>query len=280
MVKRLSPTGIEYGDYGYNFYPGCQHGPDVCPVSPHCWAKGMSKRFGGEFSKPHLKPELLLSPLSIRKPSTILVNFMGDLGGEWVDPTALVTDKKGRPLQACGFGVLGTATLKETVVGVLKRCPQHRFLFLTKTPSAWQKWDVWPDNAFVGATAWDAESFYDAAEALSKVEATHKWVSFEPLLDRINGGECDGQRLDGLKGAGISWVVIGGQQRPDVMPEIAWVREIVEAADRAGIKVWLKNNLYDLLAGNLDSPKRNGLMYEGFWERGQPNAKLRQERPE
>ncbi len=46
---------------------------------------------------------------------------------------------------------------------------------------------------------------------------------------------------------GISLVIIGSQTRPTVMPEIEWVQEIVEACDKAGIPVFLKNNLKPLI---------------------------------
>ena len=50
-----------------------------------------------------------------------------------------------------------------------------------------------------------------------------------------------------LEEAGISWVILGSQTKPTVMPKIEWVREIVEAADKAGIPVFLKDNLKPLL---------------------------------
>lgn len=31
------------------------------------------------------------------------------------------------------------------------------------------------------------------------------------------------------------------------MPKVEWIREIVDAADKAGVPVFLKNNLFDLL---------------------------------
>ena len=52
--------------------------------------------------------------------------------------------------------------------------------------------------------------------------------------------------------AGISWVIIGSQTRPYKPPQIEWVREIVEAADKAGVKVFLKNNLRPLLHHGAD----------------------------
>ena len=50
-----------------------------------------------------------------------------------------------------------------------------------------------------------------------------------------------------LEEAGISWVILGSQTKPYKPPKIEWVREIVQAADKAGVKVFLKKNLKPLI---------------------------------
>ena len=54
-----------------------------------------------------------------------------------------------------------------------------------------------------------------------------------------------------LEEAGISWVIVGSQTKPYRPPAIEEVREIVEAADRAGAAVFQKDNLKPLLGNNL-----------------------------
>lgn len=49
-----------------------------------------------------------------------------------------------------------------------------------------------------------------------------------------------------LEEAGISWVIIGSQTKPYRPPAISDVQEIVEAADKAGVAVFLKENLKPL----------------------------------
>ncbi len=51
-----------------------------------------------------------------------------------------------------------------------------------------------------------------------------------------------------LSDAGISWVIVGQctPVKASTQPKIEWVRDIVEAADKAGVPVFLKNNLYSL----------------------------------
>lgn len=296
-MKVLSHTGIEYvtrdgrQGYGWNFYPGCLHKETgVCPVK-RCWAESMSKRHDGvlekapglpkgsldSFHHPRLVPELLLAPMLIKKPSVIFANPMGDLGGEWVDFSCL------RCLSAGQIGKVGLLSherilcrsLREWMFLVMSKCPKHRFLFLTKNPKAWQKWNPWPDNAWVGATVCNQDSLmhtiYEPNTGLRYLKAKHKWLSIEPLKGNLG--------IKPMELKGIDWLVIGQETpvKPETTPKIEWIKEIVEAADMAGVKVWLKDNMYDLLAGNLDNPKENGLLYEGFW--GNEKAKLRQEVP-
>lgn len=55
---------------------------------------------------------------------------------------------------------------------------------------------------------------------------------------------------EGLQG--INWVIIG-QCTPikqSTTPKIEWLKEIVEAADKAGVRVFLKDNLMPLLNSN------------------------------
>ena len=83
-----------------------------------------------------------------------------------------------------------------------------------------------------------------------------------------------------LQEAGISWTIIGAQTRPTVYPEISWVQSIVEAADRAGAKVFLKDNLGPLIDSNPRSDRL--LMPFSFWNEGGlvKGFQLRQEMPD
>ncbi|MDP2729092.1 MAG: DUF5131 family protein, partial [Dehalococcoidales bacterium] len=264
MIKRLSRTGIEYGDLGWNFYPGCLHKPQgICPV-PKCWAEGMSKRQRRDFHKPHLVLELLLAPLSVKKPSVILVNFMGDLFGDWVNPeqvvyppaeVGLVSHFPEAPREKIHRG----ATLRELVIETVELCPQHQFLFLTKAPWNLPAWSPFSDNCFVGVSATSQAMHNGAIACLSGIQAKVKYISYEPLLEEVVAKYA-------YDLSEIQWVIIG-QQTPvkkATTPKIEWVREIVEAADKAGVKVFLKNNLLELV--NYESPETAfAFNKEGFY---------------
>ena len=53
--------------------------------------------------------------------------------------------------------------------------------------------------------------------------------------------------MNELREAGISWVILGSQTKPYKPPRIEWVKEIVRACDKAGVPVFLKDNLMPLM---------------------------------
>ena len=70
-------------------------------------------------------------------------------------------------------------------------------------------------------------------------------------------------------------IIIGQQTpvRPATTPKIEWIKEIVEAADKAGVPVFLKNNLEPLLV-----TVKNDQKYAPLWANG-GYGNLRQEFP-
>ena len=243
----MKKTAIEYGDYGWNFFPGCLHKQQgICPPTFTCWAEAMTKRQRGDFHEPHLIAERLLDPLKKHKPGRVLVNFMGDLFGDWVDPNQRIgdwwEDKHYDFYYPPGW------SLKDCVFDVLNLCPDDRFLFLTKRPDRLQLWSPFPENCYVGVSVTGAEQT-GYLVPFCKVEAPIKFLSIEPLLAPLYEGEPDILEKV-LVIAGIKWVIIG-QVTPIKqarMPKIEWISEIIEACDKAGIPVWLKNNLNPLFA--------------------------------
>ncbi len=254
---RLSPTGIEYGDYAWNFASGCgNHVNGKCKSGGFaCWAYSITQRFDDHYPngfEPTIYPEALLSPLYLKKPSRILCAFMGDLF--WNCPE-FDPDRKIETLLPSQVGSLNMS-LKGWIFTTIKQCPQHTFLFLTKQPRNLLKFSPFPDNCFVGVTITQC---LDGIGYMADVEAQHKFISFEPLLyysvDALTASEL-------FRVNGISWIILGSQTRPTVSPKIEWVQEILVAAHNAGdLPVFLKDNLRPLI--------------EEKW----PGWKLRQEFP-
>lgn len=148
------------------------------------------------------------------------------------------------------FGIGIPEDWTERVLNIIEVNVQHRFYLLTKQPQNLIKWSPFPENCFVGVTATARIQFNMAAGALPQIEAKVKYISFEPLLGRIQHTTIP--YLEALfKEGWLQWMIIGSQTKPTLYPEISWVEEIVEAADKAGVSVFEKNNLTPILGKNL-----------------------------
>lgn len=115
--------------------------------------------------------------------------------------------------------------------------PWHRFYLLTKQPQNLAKWSPFPDNCWVGISITNTQQAIDAVTPMAQIEAKVKYISYEPLLEKV---PCF--HIMGL----VDWVIIGAQTKPLVLPRREWVHEIVQTADRVGVKVFLKNSLVPL----------------------------------
>lgn len=110
-------------------------------------------------------------------------------------------------------------------------------IFLTKQPHNLEKWSPFPGNCWVGVSVTSWMQFTDLD--IGNIRAGLKFISFEPLLEYLP--------MDGLNLVvkGIDWVIIGARtpHSEKTAPQVHWVREIIRAADSAGIPVFLKDNL-------------------------------------
>lgn len=264
----MNKTKIEWvknpdGTPGYTWNPtsGCLNGCSYCYARR--LANGRLKQrylananisLEGEYTKEHpeflsrLKdpfyprfwPGRLTAPHKIKKPAGIFLDDMSDwMGSYWPEEW----------------------TRQE--LQMMKDNPRHRIYTLTKQPQNLIKWSPFPGNCWVGVTVTDDLSYGRAVKGLAEIEATIKYISFEPLLEspavvHLTYGEI------------IKWIIIGAMtgnledikkmlmeypqltlmpwgKRWTLQPKIEWVEEIVKVADKAGIPVFLKNNLKPLL---------------------------------
>ncbi len=240
-TPRLSKSAIEYLDHVWNFASGCTKD------CAYCWARKIACRFADHYPngfEPTLYPEAFTSPLRLRKPSTIGVCFMGDLFDDMVDPSY------DHVLPSPDWCPTLRMPLRDWILRTIEHCPQHRFLFLTKQPQNLPKWAPFPSNCYVGVSVDSAGAYDPAMAGLAEIEASVKYISFEPLLGDALGCSDIATEEDWSiahsrlwSTVGINWVVVGAQSGPKVMPELGWVRRIINAADQAGIPVFLKDNL-------------------------------------
>jgi protein gp37 len=213
---------IGWADYTINPVKG------LCPVGcSYCYARRMYKRF-------HLRKDGTVNPawdytirhadLSIwdeldkmKAGSKVFVGSTMELFGPWVTPL-----------------------MRSNIFHVCELYPDLTFIFLTKRPQDLPH--AFGDNCWVGVSVCDDAMFASATNYLEDIQAKVKFMSFEPLL---------GHLLDidyAFYYTGINWLIVG-QQTPasaKTTPQVEWVQEIVEAADKAEIPVFLKNNLREL----------------------------------
>ena len=182
------------------------------------------------------------------------------------------------------FGIGVPKPWTNQVLDAIRWNGYDRFYILTKQAARLPEFSPFPDNAWVGVTATTHIMFIEACLSLGDIQAKVKYISLEPLLswgDFPAGDIAIGQWAKGLNLYGIDWLIIGActgtygdlwnlvrrlypdkeeaqfvramrikelsKVRYSLQPKIEWVREIVEAADQAGIPVFLKDNLASLL---------------------------------
>lgn len=196
----MNRTRIEYCDYTWNPVTGCLHG------CPYCYARRISLRRGDDF-KPKLHPERLHQPIHVKKPSKIFAVDMGDLFGDWV-PREWI----------------------EAVLRIVGKAYWHTFLFLTKNPKRYLEFQF-PENAWIGITI-DTQKRAENLKYLLQADATIKFVSFEPLLEKVD-----------VDLRGVDWIIIGAQTKPEIQPPDGAVKKLLLQTDRLGIPVFMKDNL-------------------------------------
>ncbi|GAH12632.1 unnamed protein product, partial [marine sediment metagenome] len=141
------------------------------------------------------------------------------------------------------FGIGIPEQWTQAVLSMIKKWPAHRFYLLTKQPQNLIKFSPFPENCWVGVTVTNHKAQCEALNYLREVKAKVKYLSLEPLLNRLDANLF----LTDLTTRNINWVIIGAQTKPTVYPKIEDVEEIVRACDKAGVKVFLKDNLRPLL---------------------------------
>lgn len=158
-------------------------------------------------------------PQKWKKPRTIFVCSMADLFGEWVPD--------------------------EWIAEVFRACeaaPQHKYLFLTKNPARYV--DLYVRAILpVGAGYWYGATTTSPKQPFfySRMpdDNPHTFASIEPIMAPFG----DIREFP-------EWVIIGaetGKRRGKVIPEKAWVDEIVRKAQQRRIPIFMKESLRGLM---------------------------------
>jgi protein gp37 len=239
-------TDIEWADKVWNPTRGCSR---VSPGCQNCYAERIAARFSDQavgvigktsaaypagpfhtFSertpsgprwtgKVELIESKLMEPLKWKKPARIFVNSMSDLFHEKL--LVMQIDR---------------------VFDVMQRCPQHKFLVLTKRSARMAGYAIpgglpRSENIRLGVSVEDQQRADERFPHVCELGEAgwNTMVSIEPLLGPVVVPDrylALGKR---------AWVIIGGESGPGARPcDIEWIRAILAQCRAAGVQSFCK----------------------------------------
>jgi protein gp37 len=222
-------TKITWATTTWNPVSGCSPISDGCE---HCYARAMAKRLQAMGTKgyergfePTFHLDRVLDPLHwTKKPRTVFVSSMGDFFHvEISDDQRMAAFVMMRRAIEIGNRL--------TFILLTKR-PVLARIFLDEVPG-------WPDhrvfrNFWLGVTAENQEWLEHRAELLLDTPAAHRFVSVEPMLERVHA-------LPYLGEGKVEWVICGGESGPRARPmKVDWARDLLQQCDVAGVPFHLK----------------------------------------
>ena len=158
---------------------------------------------------PAFYPSRLSQAKALKKPSRIFVGSSGDMWGDFIPRDWI-----------------------RYVLDICRFTSQHLYQFLTKNPSRYA--GFYPlGNCWYGTTDDGTNrTKYNIKDLVCAMPEPRRFVSFEPLLSRIDPDLT-----------GIQWVIIGADStRGAVKPPMEWADTIIGLARKENIPVFMKNN--------------------------------------
>jgi protein gp37 len=203
---------IEWTTHTFNPWWGCTK---VSPACDHCYAEGISRRFGYAAWGPGSKIRTL-SEEHWEEP--IRWNALAKLNGRRarVFCASMADIFEGRKEQE---------VLRQRVWELIEKTPRLDWLLLTKRPSKARRlvpWgNDWPSNVWLGTTTENQEWADKRIPELLAAPAKVHFISAEPLL-----GAIDIARYL-FAPQGVDWVIAGGESGSSARPtDPAWIRQL------------------------------------------------------
>jgi protein gp37 len=235
-------TKIQQVQYSWNPFQGCTKISEGCK---NCYAEKLHRRLMAMGLKKYEFPfkdirywtESLIEPNRIKKPSMIFVNSMSDT-----------------------FHANRTFVSINAVFSIMSDIDRHIYQIYTKRPSVMLQFFKWKnelakkmatnniirwkpkDNIWFGVSVENQKEAYKRLPDFIKLDASVKFVSAEPLLERIDislwmvSGYMEPPFNDI-----INWVIIGCESGPGKRPcKIEWVEYLVKQCKEYNIPLFVK----------------------------------------
>lgn len=220
-------SDIEWTDVTWNPVAGCSIASAGCT---NCYAMRMAARLQAMGHKKYLKTTRksgdrfvwtgkvnvdetsLSAPLEWRRGKRVFVNSMSDLFHEGVPDDFIMR-----------------------VWEVMALCPQHHFQILTKRPQRMAELFRRGvlnrlSNVWLGTSVEDM-AVLDRIEHLAEIQGMTLFVSFEPLIGRIDDADL----------SGVHWAIVGGESGPRARPiEEEWVDRLHDICRRDDVAFFFK----------------------------------------
>jgi protein gp37 len=200
----MNSTKIEWTERVWNPSIGCDKVSAGCK---NCYAESFARRLQGAGIKEYQNgftftelPQRLDMPLKVKTPSRFFVNSNFDIFHDNVRHEFL-----------------------DAIFDVIRRTPQHTYQILTKREKNMADYFRFrgtsvPENVWLGVSV-ENGTYRCRIDSLRQIDATIRFISFEPLIGRVGP----------LDLTGIHWAIVGGESGRRARPiKRQWVDEIYE----------------------------------------------------
>ena len=246
-------SAIGWIEATWNPVTGCSH---VSPGCEHCYAETLSLRMGwsklpwtnqNAAANVLLHEKRLAEPLRWKTPRRVFVNSMSDIFHERVPPEFVAR-----------------------MFRIMAEAERHIFQILTKRPERMLAWftewlpeassgempaRLWPlSNVWLGVSVEDQRRANERLPLLLETPAAVRFVSFEPLLGRVEFAEF-------ARTGQLHWAITGGESGRDYREsEVEWTANIVATCDQYGIAPFVKQD-------SGPRPGKQGRLSDALWAR-------------
>ena len=205
-------TSIGWTDSTHNFWTGCHKVSVGCKF---CYAERIIQQFGISKFKDVKKSKLFTAPLKWTEPRLIFTCSMSDFFIEEADKW------------------------REEAWEVIRKTPRHIYQILTKRPERIERclpkdWRTsgYP-NVWLGVSV-ESQNNMKRLPMLEKIPCAFKFVSFEPLLEKLQYHSYENW---------LDWVIVGGESgtNGNYRPcELEWIELIVNDCNVNGVPCFVK----------------------------------------